>query len=67
MRYKESMFNAFTISGDKTLLYNSLEGMSSLAVIDSIKWESIIKNVRMFGKDDSQEFEKLLEKHYFCI
>lgn len=67
MRYKESMFNAFTISGDKTLLYNSLEGMSSLAVIDFIKWESIIKNVRMFGKDDSQEFEKLLEKHYFCI
>ena len=41
--------------------------MSSLAVIDSIKWESIIKNVRMFGKDDSQEFEKLLEKQYFCI
>ena len=66
MKYKESIFNAIAMDGHKTLLYNSLAGINSLVMIDSDKLENIRNNVKILGKDDSETFEELVSKHYFC-
>ena len=54
------------MDGHKTLLYNSLAGINSLVMIDSDKLENIRNNVKILGKDDSETFEELVSKHYFC-